>query len=134
MDGIEDPTFSANWASMRAAGVLRGAYQFFEPGDDEVTLANLMVQKVGKLGPGDLPAMIDVEVTGGLSLAPPSARASARGCRSSRPARATHHLYRVVLSGRIASATDPLGAYPIWIAAYGPACPSPPAAAGQDWT
>ena len=32
---------------MKAAGILRGAYQYFEPGQDATTQANLMVSKVG---------------------------------------------------------------------------------------
>src|ERR1700719_2081222 len=66
--GYVDPTFGANWANMKSAGVLRGAYQFFEPGEDPTAQADLMVSSVGgMLGPGDLPCMIDVEVTGGQS-------------------------------------------------------------------
>src|ERR1035437_6700347 len=63
--GYVDSTFGANWANMKGAGVMRGAYQFFEPGENEVAQANMMVAKVGKLGKGDLPAVIDVETTGG---------------------------------------------------------------------
>src|ERR1022692_210486 len=49
--GYDDPTFAANWANMKSAGVLRGAYQFFEPSEDETAQANLMVSKVGRLQP-----------------------------------------------------------------------------------
>src|SRR5512142_1265235 len=65
--GYSDSQFGPNWSKMKAAGVLRGAYQFFEPGEDEVAQANLMIQAVGQLGEGDLPCMIDVETTGGQS-------------------------------------------------------------------
>jgi lysozyme len=63
----QDPDFAANWDGMKAAGLIRGAYQFFEPGDDPITQANILIGKVGTLGPGDLPAMLDVEVSGGQS-------------------------------------------------------------------
>ncbi len=68
-DGLNypDSTFSTNWANMKAAGVLRGAYQYFEPAQDAVAQANMVVAKVGHLGAGDLPVMLDVEATGGLS-------------------------------------------------------------------
>src|SRR5439155_8914997 len=65
--GHVDATFAGNWSRMKAAGVYRGAYQFFEPGEDATTQANMMVSAVGALGDGDLPCMIDVEVTGGQS-------------------------------------------------------------------
>src|SRR5437868_13951686 len=35
-----DPTFTTNWAGMRAAGLLRGAYHFGHPGDDAVSQAD----------------------------------------------------------------------------------------------
>jgi lysozyme len=63
-DGMDtDATFATNWAGMRAAGVIRGAYQFFEPADDPTTLAMIAAAAVGTLGAGDLPLVLDVEVT-----------------------------------------------------------------------
>ena len=64
-----DPTFATNWAGIKAAGMVRGAYQFFEPGDDPTAQANLVVSAVGKLGDGDSPVTADMEVTGGESAA-----------------------------------------------------------------
>jgi lysozyme len=60
-----DPYWQQNWDGMKAAGLIRGAYQFYEPTDDPTYQANLMVNAVGQLGPGDLPAMLDVEWTSG---------------------------------------------------------------------
>jgi len=65
--GYPDPYFAQNWAGAKNAGLIRGAYQFFEPGGDAVAQANLLLQKMGSLGAGDLPPMIDVEATGGQS-------------------------------------------------------------------
>jgi lysozyme len=64
-----DTKFDQNWSGMKGAGVVRGAYQFFEPGEDPVAQANIVINKVGKLAPGDLPVTADVEVTGGQSPA-----------------------------------------------------------------
>lgn len=64
-----DPDFAASWAGMKAAGLIRGAYQFFEPALDVATQANRVVNAIGRLGPGELPAMLDLEVTGGKSAA-----------------------------------------------------------------
>jgi lysozyme len=64
-----DPTFHRNWTHMKSAGLLRGAYQFFEPGDSSITQAQIVVARVGHLHAGDLPVMLDVEATGGKSRA-----------------------------------------------------------------
>ncbi len=64
-----DTKFAQNWSGMKNAGIIRGAYQFFEPGEDPTTQANILLQKMTGFGPGDLPPMLDVEVTGGQSAA-----------------------------------------------------------------
>ncbi len=56
-----DAQFAANWEGTRANGLIRGAYQYFEPGDDPIRQADIVVAAVGRLGPGDLPVTIDVE-------------------------------------------------------------------------
>ncbi len=56
-----DSHFAANWEGARANGLIRGAYQFFEPGDDPIRQADIVVAAVGRLGPGDLPVTCDVE-------------------------------------------------------------------------
>jgi GH25 family lysozyme M1 (1,4-beta-N-acetylmuramidase) len=58
-----DSTFRRNWTEAKAAGILRGAYQYFLPAQDAATQANLLVNEIGVLGAGDLPAVIDVEQT-----------------------------------------------------------------------
>lgn len=69
-DGITytDPELAANWAGIQAAGLLRGAYHFFEPNDDATAQAQHFLATV-KLAPGDLPPVLDVEVTGGVANA-----------------------------------------------------------------
>jgi lysozyme len=61
-----DPKFDQNWAAIKEVGMLRGAYQYFEPGEDVPTQAQIVIDKLGMLGPGDLPAVIDVETTSGV--------------------------------------------------------------------
>ncbi len=56
-----DATFARNWAGMRAAGLLRGAYLYVLPEQDPIAQATLLVRAVGRLGPGDLPPALDVE-------------------------------------------------------------------------
>ena len=56
-----DRDFATNWEGARASGLIRGAYQFFEPEQDPAVQADIVVAAVGRLGPGDLPVTIDVE-------------------------------------------------------------------------
>lgn len=63
-----DHTFADNFAGMKAAGILRGAYHFFRPRRDAVAQAKLFVSIVGELKPGDLPPVIDLEHDGSSKL------------------------------------------------------------------
>ncbi|MBK7857357.1 MAG: hypothetical protein IPJ65_01785 [Archangiaceae bacterium] len=58
-----DPTFVQNWNGIKAAGMIRGAYQWFLPNADPIAQADLAVHVLGRLGPGDLPLMADVEAS-----------------------------------------------------------------------
>ncbi len=60
-----DSKFDYNWREMKRVGMIRGVYQYFEPNIDPVAQANVLLRKVPKLEPGDLPAVLDVESTGG---------------------------------------------------------------------
>ncbi len=65
--GFIDPQFAQNWLGMNAAGLIRGASWFFEPNQSVSAQANLFLSTVGSLGVGDLPPILDVEVTDGKS-------------------------------------------------------------------
>jgi MYXO-CTERM domain-containing protein len=56
-----DSRFDDNWAGAKAAGVLRGPYQYFESGQDAIAQADVMLARLSDYGPGDLPPVIDVE-------------------------------------------------------------------------
>ncbi|MGO1073159.1 glycoside hydrolase family 25 protein [Lysobacter sp. CA199] len=56
-----DPKFAANWQAMQGAGMLRGAYHFYETYDDPVAQANNFIHTVGTLGAEDLPPVVDIE-------------------------------------------------------------------------
>ena len=99
-----DSQFTSNWSKMKAAGVLRGAYQFFEPGDDIAAQANLMIQAVGVLGDGDLPCMIDVEVTGGQSGATMRGHRAVDDARRSGDGQSSRSSIRDRIFGRTTSA------------------------------
>jgi lysozyme len=67
-DGLHhiDADFANNWAGTQENGIARGAYQFFRPNLDAFAQAELLLERMGPLEDGDLPPVIDVEVTGGL--------------------------------------------------------------------
>ena len=58
-----DTTFEANFANARNHGFIRGAYHFYIPGTDALKQADFFIRTV-KLDTGDLPPVLDVEVTG----------------------------------------------------------------------
>ena len=62
-DGLDslDEHFANNWTGAHAAGLLRGAYQYFRPSEDAAAQAALFLQSVRRLRPGDLPPVLDVE-------------------------------------------------------------------------
>lgn len=62
-DVFRDPKFDANWAGAKAAGVARGAYQFWKPSQSTDEQAQLMIDAMADMTTGDLPPVLDVEVT-----------------------------------------------------------------------
>lgn len=72
--GFVDPKFPTYWAQSKAAGVVRGAYQYFRPNQDPIAQADLLLAKIGTLDPDDLPPVIDVEADGGLAPAQVAAK------------------------------------------------------------
>lgn len=70
-DGTQyrDPKFIEYWDGARAAGVIRGAYQFFRPSQDPIAQADLLLSLMGPLQRGDLPPVLDVETASGMDQA-----------------------------------------------------------------
>jgi GH25 family lysozyme M1 (1,4-beta-N-acetylmuramidase) len=75
---LRGAAFSREWAAMKAAGLVRGAYLFLRLPNpvldrkngqppDPVAQARAFINTVGTLAPGDLPPSLDVEVAGGLN-------------------------------------------------------------------
>ena len=60
----QDWSFSANWAAMKSAGVMRGAFHFGRPGKDAVDQAKSFYDVVQPTK-GDLRLALDLEVTDG---------------------------------------------------------------------
>lgn len=64
-----DTKFSTNWQGIAAAGLIRGAAWFVQPGGDAASDMNLFLATAGAFGPGDLPPILWVETTAGQSPA-----------------------------------------------------------------
>ena len=131
--GDVDSEFDHSWAHMKDAKIRRGAYQFFEPSESATEQAKLVISKVGKLGAGDLPAMIDVEMTDGRS---PAEMASAirtwlETVEAGTGLRPIIYVGSYFWQDNVGDTS--FGQYPIWIAAYGTACPSLPPG-WSNWT
>ena len=62
-----DPQYQTNWSEARRVGITRGTYQFFRPGQNPITQADLLLTEMGPLQPGDLPPVVDVEDSDGQS-------------------------------------------------------------------
>ena len=58
-----DDTFARNFSEAGKHGFIRGAYHFFSPKTDPLKQADFFIRTV-QLAPGDLPPVLDVEVTG----------------------------------------------------------------------
>ncbi|HEX2568768.1 MAG TPA: GH25 family lysozyme [Polyangia bacterium] len=69
--GFQDPNFATYWSGARGVGIVRGAYQFFRPGQSATAQADLMISKLNSVGfgSGDIAPVLDVEVTDGYSSA-----------------------------------------------------------------
>jgi lysozyme len=61
--------FAADWNNAKTAGLVRGAYHFFHPGDDPAQQARFFLSVMGNLNNNDLPPVLDWEVTDGVSSA-----------------------------------------------------------------
>ena len=121
--GTIDATFPGNWNGMKAAGMIRGAYQWFRPAQDAKAQADIVVAHVGKLGPGDLPVTADVEETQGLS----GAQITAALHTWMNAVEAGTGKKPIIYSGKYFwndnVGSKDFSSYPYWIPAYGPTCP-----------
>ncbi|MBK0382416.1 glycoside hydrolase family 25 protein [Pedobacter sp. SD-b] len=63
---LVDPYFQRNWRESKNSGVIRGAYHYFKPLKSGIWQARFFLQTV-KVEAGDLPPVIDIEESAGLS-------------------------------------------------------------------
>ena len=128
-DGLNSPDnqFAANWRGMRAAGLVRGVYQFFRPAQDPTQQANMLISAVNAAGgfqPDDLPPVMDMEVTDSQTTAVIRANMQIWLDR----VEALTHKKPIIYTAAFMNATvgTGFGAYPLWVANYGVTCPMVP--------
>jgi lysozyme len=136
-DGVQSPDsmFVRNFQHSHAAGMLRGAYQYFRPGDNPLLQANLLLDSIAQAGGAaadDLPAVLDIETTDGVS-----AQAIARNMTTwlARIEQVTGRravVYTAPDVWPILADSPAFGDFPLWVAHYGVPCPRMPLG-WTDW-
>lgn len=63
-----NPYFAGNWANMKSAGIIRGAYHYGHPSTSATSQADYFVNTVKPVS-GDLQLALDIETTDGLGPA-----------------------------------------------------------------
>lgn len=123
-----DDQFVANWKGMKSAGVVRGAYQFFRPSVDPTAQVNLVVSKLAAAGgfeADDLPIVMDIEVTDGLS--PSAIRAAMKPWLTQIEQKTGKKPIIYTAAFMSSNIGNGFAGYPLWVANYGVSCPTMPA-------
>lgn len=130
-----DPEFATNWTGAHDAGVIRGAYHFFEPAIDAIAQADFFVKTAGVPALGDFPLTIDLEKTDGATDAEIAAGALAF---LQRVEALTGRVPIIYTSARVFDTElgTPAGfsKYPLWNANYTTQCPNISQPTWETWT
>lgn len=131
-DGVtfHDPKFARNWSEAKAHGVRRGAYQFFRAHQSAEEQADLLIEAIGVLEPGDLPPVIDVESTDGQSRSTIANKVQRWLDRVEAGLGVRPIVYTGPYFWRDNLGGPDFARYPLWIAHYGTNCPKVP----PTWT
>jgi GH25 family lysozyme M1 (1,4-beta-N-acetylmuramidase) len=125
-----DPSFTTNWSAMQTAGVVRGAYQYFHPGDDPTAQASYVVTTLGTLAAADLPVAVIVEANDNQTPATIAANLATfvAGVATGTGKQPVIYVGKSFWEADVQSSA--FGAEPLWIAAAGVVCPNLP----TGWT
>jgi lysozyme len=122
-----DAQFASNWREMKAAGVVRGSYQYFRAGQDPMSQVTLLVSALsgaGGLQSGDLPVVMDIETADGQPNATVQAHMATWLHAVAMATGRTPIIYANV------AATSIIGPgfanYTLWVANWGTTCPALP--------
>jgi lysozyme len=123
---VRDRCFEMHWQNAKAAGLIRGAYHFYHPSVDPLVQAKVFSDVIGTLDVGDLPPVMDWEVTDGV----PSVGDLLNGKIFLDEVQKLTGRKPIIYSGpyfmQELGATVSLAQYPLWIAHYSEKCPLVP--------
>ena len=134
-DGLThyDDQYDANWPGAKAAGVMRGTYQFFRSNLDPIAQADLLIEHMGSLDAGDLPPVADVESTDGVDNATRAQKLQQWLDHVEAATGVTPIIYTGGYFWQDSVGAD-FSRYPLWHAGYtGGNCPSTIADQWSDW-
>lgn len=124
-DGYEDPMFRVNWPAMKAAGLIRGAYDFYDVADDPATQAREFISRVS-LEAGDLPPVVDIETMNGAA---DTIAGLAADLRTYLDLLSAHYGVKpIIYTGPgfwNAHVNESFGDFPLWVAVYADAIELP---------
>ena len=131
---VQDASFAQNWRGARAAGVVRGAYQYFRPEEDPIEQADLLLTTMGPLRAGDLPPALDLEVSGSVAPADLVRRVGrwierVHGATGVRPIIYTSARHWAALTGN----SRRFRSHALWVAHYDVQCADTPSS-WSGWT
>lgn len=134
-DGLNHPDtkWAQNWPGTKAAGLVRGAYQFFRPSQDAGLQAQMVLDKLaaaGGLQPGDLPPVLDLESADGLASSTVVTKAKAWLNKIEAAIGQKPIIYTAAFMSSVIGTS--FGGYTLWVANYGTTCPTMPSG-WTDW-
>ncbi|MBI1270505.1 hypothetical protein GC174_08735 [bacterium] len=121
----EDDYFQQNWKEAKRVGITRGAYHFFRPNHDIQTQIETFSKAVGKLEPGDLPPVLDLEdpsIWAGIPLTERIARIEQwmNGVEATLGVRPMIYASPGFIDAYLGN-SPALAKYPLWVAHWKPA-------------
>jgi lysozyme len=125
-----DVKFPYNWQQAKANGILRGAYQRFHPAQDVIAQAKLFLDKLGPFQVGDMPPMLDVEDSDGLSATQIAAAVKQWMDYVEPRVGVKPIIYTGYYFWRDSVGSADFSQHPLWIANYSATCPLVP----DHWT
>lgn len=115
-NNLVDPFFKRNWKRAKEAGMTRGAYHFFNPRKDGRSQAKSFLNTV-KIESGDLPPVLDIEKSWGVSRArlQQEVKAWIDAVEAATGVKPILYTYVTFYESYLKGAFDD---YPLWIAHY----------------
>jgi GH25 family lysozyme M1 (1,4-beta-N-acetylmuramidase) len=129
---FKDPKFAENWSGAKQAGVIRGVYQFFRPGQSISSQAKLVIDalKADPIGAGDLPVVLDVETKDGVSDSKVRSRMQQWLDLVEQGTGRKPMIYTAAFMQTTVGSS--FSKYPLWVANYTTKCPLVPSG-WKDW-